>query len=153
MASNNGHKYGIDIKKEYRIYKSIGRKKGDFERYSHWKKYILDKYKGYQDQDYLEDIIRYLNQKMTKVKMSDEVYNVVMIPFFMFIFSILVVIPSVINTTNLISTIIYESIVFIALLFAVFLFIESYRSKRWANFFLDYIEILTKTKDALPSSS
>ncbi len=184
MVKNNGYKYGIDIKKEYRIYKSIDHKKGDFKRYSHWKKHILDKYQGYQDAEYIEDIKRYLKQKMVRTKASDEVYNAIMIPFLVFVFSILVVIPSIVisinqysdsvlsdimdtykttiekmptlfmrkelyEITNSGSLSILESIIFVVLIFAVLLFIESYRSKGWVNFYMDYIEILDEKKNTI----
>lgn len=184
MVKNNGYKYGIDIKKEYRIYKSIDHKKGDFKRYSHWKKHILDKYQGYQDAEYIEDIKRYLNQKMFKTKIIDDVYNTIMVPFLMLFFSILVVMPSIIisisqysdsvlsdimdtykttkekiptlflrkklyEITNSGSLSILLSIILIASLFAGLLLILSYSSKRWVNFYMDYIEILDEKKNTI----
>lgn len=184
VVKKKNYKYGININKEYKLYNEIGYKKAKFERYSHWKKHILNKYKGYMDKEYLEDIKRYLNQKMNKKKMRDEIYNTIMIPCIIAIFSVLFVVPSIVISLNQYSDSVISDImdtykttleklptlfarqnvylitssasfvmlifaVFIIFIFSAFLSVASMSSKKWVNFYKDYIEILDEKKSTI----
>lgn len=88
--------YGIDIKAEYNLFRYIGRNGSNFERYSSWKKYILEKYVGYEDKEYLGDMIRYLSQKRESHKAIRGVISTTIIPLLTLLISIGFIVPSMI---------------------------------------------------------
>jgi hypothetical protein len=88
--------YGIDIKTEYYLFRNIGRNGSKFDRYSSWKKYILGKYVGYEDKEYLGDMVRYLSQKRESHKAIRDIISTIIIPLITLLISIGLIVPSLI---------------------------------------------------------